>query len=62
MGSDRPYRQGLCDEKLDSIMRDGAGKQWDAEVVDAFFRIREAIREIAQQKVKSVSLELAEMI
>ena len=29
MGSDRPYRQGMPDEKLDDIIREGAGKQWD---------------------------------
>ena len=29
MRSDRPYRQGMPDEKLDAIIRAGAGKQWD---------------------------------
>ncbi|MEX0979440.1 MAG: HD-GYP domain-containing protein, partial [Pirellulales bacterium] len=47
MGSDRPYRQGMADEKLDSIMHDGAGQQWDASVVEAFFRARDDIRAIA---------------
>ena len=41
MGSDRPYRKGMPDEKLDAILRDGAGKQWDAAVVEAFFRARD---------------------
>jgi putative nucleotidyltransferase with HDIG domain len=50
MGSDRPYRQGMPDDKLDSIMQDGAGTQWDADVVAAFFTARDAIREIAQAK------------
>ena len=50
----------VVDEKLDSIMRDGAGQQWDADVVEAFFRARVDIRAIAQQKVKSVSLEQRE--
>ena len=31
MSSDRPYRKGMPDEKLDAILRDGAGKQWDPE-------------------------------
>jgi putative nucleotidyltransferase with HDIG domain len=53
MGSDRPYRQGMADEKLDSILREGAGTQWDAEVVAAFFRARDAIREIARAQVDS---------
>jgi putative nucleotidyltransferase with HDIG domain len=61
MGSDRPYRQGMADEKLDSIMRDGAGQQWDAKVIEAFFRARQDIRAIAGQKVKSISLEQREL-
>ncbi len=60
MGSDRPYRKGMCDEKLDAILREGAGKQWDAEVVDAYFRARDSIRKIANQKVKSVTLDVRE--
>ncbi len=62
MGSDRPYREGMGDEKLDSIMRAGAGQQWDAAVVDAFFRARQDVREIAKRKVKSVSLDLRERL
>jgi putative nucleotidyltransferase with HDIG domain len=50
MKSDRPYRQGMPDEKLDDIIRNGAGKQWDARVVEAFFRAREDIRAIFQRK------------
>ena len=48
MASDRPYRPGMADDKLDAIIRAGAGKQWDAEVVDAFFRVRDDIRQISQ--------------
>ncbi len=61
MGSDRPYRQGMSDEKLDAILRDGSGKQWDAQVVEAFFRARDAIREIARSKVKSVSFDVRDL-
>ena len=46
MGSDRPYRNGMPDEKIDEIFRSGAGGQWDPEIVDAFFRAREEIREV----------------
>ena len=49
MGSDRPYRQGMPDEKLDAVLRDGAGKQWDAAVVAAFFAARDDIREISRR-------------
>ncbi|HTM52624.1 MAG TPA: HD domain-containing phosphohydrolase [Pirellulales bacterium] len=44
MGSDRPYRKGMDDAKLDEIFRMGAGAQWDASVVNAFFNARDAIR------------------
>ncbi len=44
MASNRPYREGLSDEEIDSILRDGAGVQWDARVVEAFFTIRSDIR------------------
>ena len=47
MSSDRPYRKGMPDEKLDAILRGGAGQQWDSRVIDAFFRIRDQIRRIA---------------
>lgn len=47
MGSDRPYRNGMPDSQIDEILRAGAGKQWDPEVVDAFFRARDDIRRIA---------------
>jgi HD-GYP domain-containing protein (c-di-GMP phosphodiesterase class II) len=49
MASDRPYRKGMEDEKLDGIFRKGAGVQWDPDVVDAFFRARDDIRRISQR-------------
>ncbi len=58
MSSDRPYRQGMGDSKLDGILRDGAGQQWDAQVVAAFFRAREDIREIAVRKGKNQTPDL----
>ncbi len=59
MSSDRPYRKGMPDEKIDAIFRKGAGSQWDAEVVDAFFEIRDEIRRIAEVSSQQASLELA---
>jgi len=47
MSSDRPYRKGMPDQRLDAILRGGAGQQWDSRVVDAFFRIRDKIRRLA---------------
>lgn len=49
MSSDRPYRQGMPDEKLDAIIRQGAGQQWDPRVVEAFFKVRDEIREISNR-------------
>ena len=48
MSSDRPYRKGMPDDKLDEILQRGAGRQWDARVIDAFFRIRDKIRRICR--------------
>ncbi|MGC3969374.1 MAG: HD domain-containing protein [Pirellulales bacterium] len=62
MASDRPYRKGMEDEKLDAIFRSGSGKQWDPDIVDAFFRARDDIRMISQRHpdpVDTVSLEWA---
>jgi len=37
MTSDRPYRVGMPQERAESILREGAGVQWDPVLVDAFF-------------------------
>jgi HD-GYP domain-containing protein (c-di-GMP phosphodiesterase class II) len=47
MSSDRPYRKGLDEDALDRVFRDGAGSQWDPDVVAAFFACRDRIRRIA---------------
>ncbi len=57
MSSDRPYRKGMSDDKLDAILRSGAGKQWDPEVIDAFFKIRDEIRVATQVSSTQSSLE-----
>jgi putative nucleotidyltransferase with HDIG domain len=62
MSSDRPYRKGMPDEKLDAIFQAGAGKQWDPDVVAAFFRAREDIRKITNHDpdpVETVAVEWA---
>ncbi|HVV99840.1 MAG TPA: HD-GYP domain-containing protein [Planctomycetaceae bacterium] len=46
MGSDRPYRKGMPLETLEAILRRGAGEQWDANVIDAYFRCRDDIQRI----------------
>ena len=46
MTSDRPYRKGMPPEKAVEILQQGAGTQWDAEVVDAFLAILPDILQI----------------
>ncbi len=58
MGSDRPYRPGMDDAKLDQVMRDGAGTQWDPEVVEAFFRVRDQIRRVSRQQASGKSTKV----
>lgn len=60
MSSDRPYRRGMEDEKLDRVLREGAGRQWDAQVIDAAFRAREEIRQIGQTERAPLSLDVRE--
>lgn len=60
MGSDRPYRKGMPEEKLDAILREGAGSQWDADVIEAFFTVREDIRQIAKRDRDAYPLDLAQ--
>jgi hypothetical protein len=57
MSSDRPYRPGMPDEKLDAILRDGAGQQWDAQVIEAFFSIRDQIRQLSEQERAELNLQ-----
>ncbi len=47
MGSDRPYRQGMPFSKINEILKDGSGKQWDPEVVAAYFEVKDRIEAIA---------------
>jgi len=62
MGSDRPYRKGMPDEKIDEIFRAGAGKQWDPEVVAAFFRVRHEVGEITRSDREPLRLDLEQLV
>jgi HD-GYP domain-containing protein (c-di-GMP phosphodiesterase class II) len=46
MTSDRPYRAGMPVEKAIEILGDGAGTQWDAQLIDAFLKILPDIMDI----------------
>jgi putative nucleotidyltransferase with HDIG domain len=58
MSSDRPYRKGMPDDKLDAILRDGAGKQWDPKVIDAAFQVRDELRRIGQEDRHPLELDV----
>ncbi|MCA9040498.1 MAG: HD domain-containing protein [Planctomycetaceae bacterium] len=49
MGSDRPYRSGMPLKKIESILKSGSGKQWDKQVIEAYFSVREDIVRICQE-------------
>ncbi len=62
MSSDRPYRKGMPMEKIETILRAGAGRQWDPQVIDAFFQAKEDILEIVRrerQEIPSAWLSLS---
>jgi putative nucleotidyltransferase with HDIG domain len=58
MGSDRPYRQGMPEAKLDAILREGSGTQWDPAVIEAFFRARDDIRAISASERAGLDFDL----
>ncbi len=49
MNTSRPYRDALPPERVDQILRTGAGTQWDPRVIDAYFRCRERLVAIRQR-------------
>jgi putative nucleotidyltransferase with HDIG domain len=58
MSSDRPYRKGIPDDKLDAILRDGAGKQWDPQIIEAAFKVRDDLRRIGKAERNPLSLNV----
>jgi HD-GYP domain-containing protein (c-di-GMP phosphodiesterase class II) len=48
MNTSRPYRQAMPAERVDQILREGAGSHWDPLIVDAYFRCRERLVAIRQ--------------
>jgi HD-GYP domain-containing protein (c-di-GMP phosphodiesterase class II) len=62
MSSDRPYRKGMPAERVDEIFRGGAGVQWDPEVVAAFFRAREDIRQISAHERANLTLNVRQWL
>jgi HD-GYP domain-containing protein (c-di-GMP phosphodiesterase class II) len=60
MSSDRPYRKGIPDEKLDRILHEGAGRQWDPQVINAVFQVRDELRRIGESDREPLSLDVAD--
>jgi HD-GYP domain-containing protein (c-di-GMP phosphodiesterase class II) len=59
MSSERPYRNAMPDEKLESILKEGAGTQWDSRVVEALFRALSDVRKIRETSERHVQDILA---
>jgi HD-GYP domain-containing protein (c-di-GMP phosphodiesterase class II) len=58
MSTTRPYRDAMPCRKVEEILRNGAGVQWDQRVIEAFQRCRHKIHTIRQRGVGE-SLRLA---
>ncbi|NPV38585.1 MAG: HD-GYP domain-containing protein [Brevinematales bacterium] len=56
MTSDRPYRKALSLDQVEEILREGAGKQWDAEIVSLAIRYLDVIYE-RETMIKESRLE-----
>lgn len=55
MTSRRSYRQGLTQEQAEQVLRDGAGIEWDAQVIEALFAIMPEVTKIRQSYRKPPS-------
>jgi HD-GYP domain-containing protein (c-di-GMP phosphodiesterase class II) len=49
MSFDRPYRKGMPPSRLEAVLADGAGKQWDPLVVEALLACRHELYSICQK-------------
>ncbi|MGY8769735.1 MAG: HD-GYP domain-containing protein [Pirellulales bacterium] len=59
MTSDRPYRKGMPDNKVEAIFREGAGTQWDPTVVEAFFNASEDIKAIIDSEPDDLKFDVS---
>ena len=58
MSTSRPYRKGLSPDRVEQILREGSGEQWDPRVIEAFQRIVPRLRSIRERGLGE-SLRLA---
>lgn len=49
MSTSRPYRKGLAPDRVEQILIEGAGQQWDPRVIEAFQRIVPRLRCIRER-------------
>ncbi len=49
MMSERPYRKAMAPAQVERALRDGSGRQWDPEVVEAFLGCKEEVFPICQR-------------
>jgi HD-GYP domain-containing protein (c-di-GMP phosphodiesterase class II) len=49
MTTSRPYRTAMPPERVDQVLREGAGTQWDPLVIDAYLRCRDRLMAIRQR-------------
>ncbi|WP_233200163.1 HD-GYP domain-containing protein [Blastopirellula marina] len=59
MSSDRPYRKGMPEDRVNQIFKEGSGIQWDPQVVSAFFAARDEIRLIMQEERAELGFDLS---
>jgi HD-GYP domain-containing protein (c-di-GMP phosphodiesterase class II) len=45
----RPYRHSMGSRRVEAVLREGAGTQWDKQVIDAFMNSRERIHALRQR-------------
>ena len=55
MTSNRPYRRRMPQEQAEAILHEGAGIQWDSEMVNVFFSVMDEILEIQKNYRRSKS-------
>jgi HD-GYP domain-containing protein (c-di-GMP phosphodiesterase class II) len=58
MSSDRPYRKGMPIERVEELFRQGATKQWDGEVIKAYFSSKDDICQITQEERANLTLDV----
>ena len=51
MSTSRPYRTAMPPDRVDEILREGSGTQWDALVIDAYVRCRDRLKSVRERGI-----------